>query len=144
MSKYPKFKCPRTGIQFEGNLVPKELGIVPPPEPRPLAALPNPRRGIADPYPEQPVQVGVTPLGITFTGNEIVSRLSGEPIAGASAHSFLTPGGRFSTRGGKVVLTNMTLDDVLFAWRAQAADHQAAQRRAAEVRRYDPVTGAYY
>lgn len=144
MSNYPKHKCPRTGIEFEGNLVPKELGIVPPPAPPPPAFHTNPRRGIVDPYPQQHVQVGVTPQGITFVGNELVSRLSGEPTVGGSVHSFLVPGGRFSTRGGKVVLTNMTMEDVFAEWRMQAADYRAARARAAQGKRYDPVTDTYY
>jgi hypothetical protein len=144
MSNYPKYRCPRTGIQFEGNLVPKELGIVPPPGPRPPAVLTNPRQGNADPYPEKHVQAGVTPQGIAFQGDEVVSRLDGQPPVGGSAHSFLTPGGSFSTRGGKVVLTNMTMDDVLSEWRSRAAAHRAARRRAAEGMRYDPVTDTYY
>jgi hypothetical protein len=119
MSNYPKHKCPRTGIQFEGNLLPKELGIVPPPKPEPPAVLTNPRQGIAAHGPDKRVQAGVTPQGIAFQGDEVVSRLDGQPPVGGSAHSFLTPGGSFSTRGGKVVLINMTMDGVLSPWRGR-------------------------
>lgn len=144
MSNYPKYKCPRTGIRFEGNLLPKQLGIVPPPQPPAPPPLPNPPRSIADASPEPATLAGVTPQGITFVGNEIVSRLSGEPTVGGSAHSFLTPGGAFSSRGGKVVLTNMTIQDVFAEWRAQAAAHHDARLRASQGRRYDPVTDTYY
>ncbi len=143
MHRYPKFKCPKTNIVFEGNLVPKELGIVPPPQPAP-PPFPNPPRRIADPGPEPQPRTGVTPQGIIFRGDEIVSRLSGEPPTGASAHSFLVPGGSFSTRGGLVKLTNMTMQDVFAEWRNQAARHREARARAAEGRRYDPVTDTHY
>lgn len=92
-------------------------------------------------------KAGGTPRGITLVGDEIPSRLTGEPRAAGSAHSFRTRGGSFNTlntRGGKKILTNMTMADVFSEWRERAAAHQASCFRASHGMGHDPVTGTYY
>jgi len=89
-------------------------------------------------------KAGGTPRGITLVGDEIPSRLTGEPRAAGSAHSFRTRGGSFNTRDGKKILTNMTMADVFSEWRERAAAHQASCFRASHGMRHDPVTGTYY